>query len=289
MVNTGILLALISAGVYGVREIYQKETVVQTDEWVASWAKRFISAIFALPALYFFGIPDTNWWAITPYLIVGVVISFIATVLISKAYKHEEVSFLAPLGALSPVPVLLTEPLILGEYPSLLGIIGVLIIVAGVYLLKIDGATTLSEPVKRIATNRAAQLLMLVTLMYSITANFDSIGVEYSSAVMWVVLTSGFTGLLLTPVMMYKTENWKQEISDAGTPLVLFGGLSALGLILQMAALEYTLVVYVSAVKRLSIPVSVILAFVLYNETNIRGRTIGTILTVTGAIFIAMA
>lgn len=289
MFNLGLLLAFATAIATALQNIYQKESVVETDEWVASWSKRTFAVIGLAPAVLISGIPDINLAKFLPVLVLNTAISVIATILISKAYKREEVSFLAPLSALSPIPMLITSPLIVGEWPSPIGLIGVLVVVSGVYLLKAEDTTTLTEPIRKIASNRAAQMMIFVTLLYSISSNYDKVGVLLSDPIFWAFIYTGTTALALTPIMMVKTDDWTEEIKTGGKSLFVFGLISGIGSVFQMFALEHTLVIYVTTIKRLSIPLSVILAYILYNETNIRGRTIGSLLAMAGAVLITLA
>lgn len=60
-------------------------------------------------------------------------------------------------------------------------------------------------------------------------------------------------------------------------------------IILQMTAFELTLVSYVVAIKRLSIPMTVVLSFLMLKEKDsFKERMEGSILMVIGAILISI-
>jgi len=71
-------------------------------------------------------------------LLVDGTLNVIATILQLKAIKISDLSLTIPLLAFTPLFLLFISPLILGQYPTPLGIIGVILIVIGSYVLNIQ-------------------------------------------------------------------------------------------------------------------------------------------------------
>jgi Predicted membrane protein len=286
LIEVGILLASLVALMTGLKSVYQRVNAVETDEFITAWASRFFGIPILIAGIMFRGIPELspNFFLIAfPY---GFVVA-LASIMIAKAYKASDASIVTPMFALSPALVLITSFLALGETPDLLGVTGVLTIALGAYLLKAKEAENYLEPFKKLMQEKGVQIILAVILLYSATAVVDKIMVEMSSPVMWPLTTYTLSSMIMMPIMMKKSSNWKKEIKTDLKPLLLLGGLSGASIILQMAALEQTLVSYVISIKRLSIPITVILSYIILKEKEeFKQRITGATIMMIGALLI---
>jgi drug/metabolite transporter (DMT)-like permease len=288
MIELGIILAFGVAAMKGLQSVYQRKNALGTDEFVTAWSSR----VFGLPvlgiAIFFQGVPELGADFFLLAAPQAAVIA-LASVLIAKAYKKSDASIVTPMFALSPILVAGTSFIILSETPSLTGLFGIALITLGAYLLKIKDAEKLLDPIKNLWEERGVQIILVVILIYSITANIDKIGVQQSSPVMWPLTVYLLSSIFMTPLMIKKSSNWKNKIQTDWKPLSLLGILGAASIFLQMTAIKLTLVSYVIAIKRLSIPITVILSLYLLNEKDsFRERIGGSILMVIGAILITL-
>jgi uncharacterized membrane protein len=288
MVETGLILAFGVALLTGFKSIYQRKNALGTDEFVTAWSSRLFGIPILLAAILYTGIPELG----TSFFLLAVPQSLaiaLTSILIAKAYKESDASIVAPMYAVSPILVLGTSFLILGETPSLLGGIGVVLIAVGAYSLKVGGSGRMLEPLRKLWDERGVQIILVVLLIYSITANTDKIGVNSSSSIMWPLTIYTLSTVFMLPVMMKKSPEWKTKIRKEWKPLSLLGGLGGTAIILQMTAIKLTLVSYVISIKRLSIPVTVILSFFLLQEKeSFKQRLIGGAIMTAGAILISM-
>lgn len=288
MIEIGIIFALGVALIKGIQSVYQRKNALDTDEFVTAWSSRAFGLPVLLFAIAYQGVPDLGAKFFMMAVPQSAVIA-LTSILIAKAFKESDASIVTPMFALSPILVLGTSFIILSENPSLLGLIGIVLITAGAYLLKIEESKKILDPLKKLWEERGVQLILAVILIYSVTANIDKIGVKESSAVMWPLTVYFLSTLFMTPVMIKKSKGWRQKISKDWRPLALLGLLGGASIILQMAAFELTLVSYVVAIKRLSIPVAVILSFLMLKEKDsFKERMEGSILMVIGAVLISI-
>ena len=284
----GIALALVMALLKGVQSIYQRRNALDTDEFITAFSSRIFGAPVLLLAIAFYGVPD-----LTPnFLLLAVPQSAViagTSILIAKAYKASDASIVTPMFAVSPILVLFTSFIMLGEIPDPLGIVGVILIAVGAYILKIKNVKSILEPLKKLWHERGVQIILVVIAIYSVTANIDKIGVNMTSPVMWPLTVYTLSSMIMLPVMMKKSSDWKGQIARDWKPLALLGGLGGLTILLQMMALELTLVSYVISIKRLSIPVTVILSYYLLNEKEgFAERILGSALMALGVILISI-
>lgn len=284
----GLGLAFGAAVFKGLKSVYMKKNALDTDEYVTAWSMRFFSIPFLGFAAAFSGIPELNTAFVGAVFSTSVLLTF-ASVLLAKAHKLSDISLIMPVMAFSPALLLITSPIMVNQVPSIEGVIGVLLVTLGAFYLKSEGKRSLKAPFKGLFKDRGVQLISIVVFIYSITANLDKIGVDNSSPVFWALATNLVTTMLLTPVMYKKSEGWRKSVKDYWKPLTILGALGGFTVILQFTALEKTIVPYVISVKRLSIPITVILGYFTFKEKNVLRRLIGSLVMVTGAIIIYLA
>jgi len=259
------------------------------NEYVAGFGYRFFAIPILLILLYFTGIPeiDSIFWSM---LFINTILNFIATVLYMKALKHSDISIVSPIKAMAPMALLITSPIMINEYASPIGVIGVLFVTFGVYTLKISSRSQgLFTPFKKLLDEKGAQYAFLVMLIYSITSNIDKIGVEATSPIFWTLSIHITISILLFIAVLYFVDNGVSQIKSNAKKLAPVGTLSGLGVAAQMTALTYTLVVYVIAIKRTALLWNILGGTLLLKEEGIKERIIGGLLIFIGVIIISIS
>jgi uncharacterized membrane protein len=286
MIELGLIFASLVAVTKGIQNIYQRKNALSTDEFITALSSRALGVPVLLVGIIYQGMPEIglNFFLLTvPYSLVIAGTS----VLIAKAFKESDASIVTPMYAISPLLVLFTSFIMLGESPNPTGIVGVLSIALGAYTLKAKGSNHLLDPFRKLWNERGVQIILIVILIYSVTANIDKIGVKMSSPVMYPLTTYTLSSLFMMPLMIKKSGNWKTKIRKDWKPLTILGVLGAIGIIFQMAALELTLVSYVISIKRLSIPIAVILSYIMLDEkSSFKERIAGSTLMMIGAVMV---
>ena len=288
MFELGIIFAFAVALIKGFQSIVQREDALVTDEFVTAFSSRLFGIPILFAAILYTGIPDLG----TNYFLMAVPVSLViagTSILIAKAFKESDASIVTPMFAISPILVLFTSFFILGEVPSPKGVVGVLMIAFGAYTLKLEESHGLLEPFKQLWVERGVQLITVVILIYSITSNLDKLGVQASSPVMWPLTVYTLSTLFMLPIMMKKSPDWKSKMRDDWKLLALLGVFGGVSIIFQMAAIELTLVSYVVSIKRLSIPLTVVLGYFMLNEKDgFKERIIGSMIMAVGALLISL-
>lgn len=287
--SIGLFFAFATAIFKSSSEILSKYSLLEdVDEYILAWALRFFAIPPIIIGLLMYGIPNISQkllFAISFSVPAGV----LATVFYMKAIKASDLSIISPLSGISPVLVLLSSSLIVGEFPSVFGLIGVMATTVGIYVLKIHEASSgFSEPFRAVLREPGAKFMIAMLLIYAVTAPVDKIGVEASSPILYTFLLHIGQLALLTPIMMYKNRDWKRSIHRNRKEIMAIGGLSGLSSIAQMTALTYTLVVYVISIKRSGILLSVLAGHFIYKEENIKERITGSMIILLGLAMIAL-
>jgi drug/metabolite transporter (DMT)-like permease len=222
-------------------------------------------------------------------LLAGGTLNLITTVLYMKAIKASDLSVTVPMVAFTPLFLLLTSPIIVGEFPPLLGILGILLIVLGAYLLHIkEKQKGILAPFKAIITEKGPRLMLVVAFVWSITSNIDKVGIQSSSVVLWAVAIHIFTIITMVPVVWLTSRSSIHQLGKHRKVLVSLGFINALKYFFQLAALQFTLVAYVISIKRTSAILCVIFGALIFKETGIQERLTGSVIMVLGVLLITL-
>ena len=271
------------------KDVLSKHNLRNFDEYLIAWSLRFFAMPFLLPLLLFIEIPRIggSFW---PALAVSGSINVIATVLYMRAMKNSDLSLAAPMLTFTPLFLLVTSPLIVGEFPGVLGLAGIFLIFAGSYAMNIsERRRGFFAPIKSMLHKEGPRLMLFVAFLWSISSNFDKVGIENSSALFWVVSLNIFLVAAMTPLMIIKTRHTALQLRSNLRYIVPIGMFSALGSMAQMTAISIALVAYVISIKRTSAIISVLLGCFLFRERGLKERLTGAIIMVVGVILITLS
>ena len=260
-------------------------------------------------------------------LLVSGSINAVATPLIVWALKHGDLSLVAPLTSLTPLFMLGTGVLVLGEVPSALGGLGVAVIVAGAYLLNLtDRRLGLLAPFRALVRDAGARAMLLVAFLYSVSSTYDKVGTQASSPLFWAASVQAVVASVLVPLAAWRWRIRRRRSGVSGssdpsrqtgprsprdptttataedgaaatlagvevgpvTATLLAGAILAIGLAAQMTALTLTLAAYVISVKRISTLFGVLLGHALFHEADLRQRLLGAAVMLAGFVLLTL-
>lgn len=283
------IFAILTALFDSMKDVFSKNSLKNIDEYIVSWSFRFFALLFVIPFLAFTEIPSLNikFWTV---LFIAGSLGTVTTLLYMKAIRYSDLSVTTPMITFTPLFLLITSPLIIGEFPNFTGLAGVCLIVAGSYLLNIKERNNgYLAPFRKLLKERGPKLMLIVAFIWSITSNFDKIGVQKSSPVFWVIAEEIFLTVVLTPIMLHKSQKNLNQIRTGLKALIPIGFFSALTLVFQMNAIKLAPVAYVISVKRTSTVMSVLFGWFIFKEKGIQERLIGVAVMVIGVLFIAFS
>lgn len=283
-----IVPSLLSALTQSGYDYLSKKKLQTIDEYTVS----FSSFIFTIPIMailvFFVGMPS-----LTPKFLPAVIISGIlntaAVILYLKSIKISPLSLSIPMLAFTPVLMLVTSPLILNEFPSINGIFGIVLITTGAYLLyfnKINKDILL--PFKELSKERGALLMLLVAVIFSISANIDKVGVISSNFSFYVLSLNIFLSTSLGIIMLLKKRRGSAVFIKNIKSLSMLGVLEASTQIFSVIAITMTIVPYLIAVRRTSIIFSSLFGFVGFKEKNIVQRSISISMMIIGVFILVL-
>lgn len=281
------LLALGAALFYGLQGVWTKRLTREVPPVVAAWAL----FAFGLPLLAGYlairGTPRVSpafWLALGTTCAIG----FLAYSLYASAIQRSDVGLTVPLLALTPILLVPVEWVLLGDVPGLRGLSGIVLVVAGVYLLNLrDLRGSPLAPLTAPFRDPGARRMLAVAVLWSITGVVDKIAVTASSPAFYGTMQSAVLGLAFLPLVARAGAARTTPARRPWPALALQGFLHAAMFIVQMEALRLTLAANVITIKRSGALVAVLLGALVFGERDLRKRLLGTVLTVIGVMLVA--
>ena len=284
-----ITLSFLTALCEAVKDGLCKKSLRDFDVFTIAWVWKVFSLPFILPLLFFTPIPDDIPGSFWMALFVGGGLNILATLLYIRAINQSDLSISLPLLSFTPVFLLLTSPVMVGDVPDMPGYAGVVFIVAGSYLLGIKDRSTLLSPLKAIVKEPGARLMLLVALIWSVAANMDKIGVTATSPCFWAVCVQSFISLGLSVVLFFNRASLRGRLGKSMKMLLLIGFFTGAGFVFQMTAIKMGLVPYVIAIKRTSIIMGVLIGGLYFMEKDLKTRVMAVAVMLAGVFLIAVS
>jgi len=284
-----VLLALLAALFSAIAIYFKKKLSPNLNKYV--WAACFTLPLGILFFIYTFieGIPVVNtqfyiglFWA--------VLIECTTLMLLITAFRKIDLSLAIPMLAFTPLFMLISSPFILGEFPSMVGIGGIVLIVIGAYVLnfkeKTDGWL---EPFKNIFKNKGVLYMLIIAFLYALGSSFIKLGIVNSSTSFYFAFFYFIPGLLFLIIGLIKAKSRFNEALHYKKELL---GIIICVFIMELLmghVLHLTLASYAIALKRVNILFATIFGFVFLKENEIHMRLIAALIMVAGTVLIAFS
>ncbi len=279
-----------------------KQSLKTLDEYSVLFSFMSVGVICMLPVLAIAGIPKIQpgfWLA----LLIGGSLNILAFTLYVRALKIADLSLTVPLVTLTPLFLLVTSPLLVQEWPTSADAVGVVLLVVGSYVLnllpkspsfKSPGSLSASTysiwmPIVAMARNPGSRLMLCVAFIWSITSNFDKIGVLNSSPLLWAIALFAVIASGMVPFVFFRPGSLGlQPLLTQWKLLGITGGFNAIAITFQMMALTLAPVAQVIAVKRMSALLSVLFGHFFFKEKGLRERLLGAAIMVSGVVIMSL-
>ena len=281
---TWLHLALLAALSESLKDLFSKQSLRSVPPQLAGLAACVIPIPLLLGVLLGTDSVPMLGSGFVPALLLGGTLNVLAMFQFMRALQASDLSLAIPFVSFTPIFLLVTSPLLVGDVSNAQDIGGIVCVVAGAYVLHIQ---TVHQgplaPIWAIFQQPGPRRMLSVAVIYSLTSNFDKIGVQNSSPLFWSLSISSFMALgfllLLRFLPMRNIQSPPRRIIGV---LLLIGLFQALGLLLHSHALSLGPVPSVIAVKRSSILFAAIWGMVFLREQHIRERLGGALLMVLG-------
>lgn len=291
-----VLLAIASAITHSAGMIIEKKTLLKEHAMEFCAAMSLFAMLFTLPLWFYF---DTGAISLemTGWTLAGAVVTGLALLFMAKALRHMALSFTSPFIAFGPLITALLAILFLGEKLAWMQLAGVLIIIAGTYMLASHSHENLFEPFKHLFRIPHMKFVWLGLLFYALTGLVMKHCVGEQGLRMdplaYIALMSFFLGVFFVLSMLLfhdgfhgigvglkKNRVWLSGVAvmHLATNMLVIFGLAIPGVMLSLFI----------PLHKLNALFSTMIGGELFHEDHILRKAIAATVMIVGVIFIIM-
>ncbi|MBW2975884.1 DMT family transporter [Candidatus Woesearchaeota archaeon] len=282
-----VLYSLLSAFSWATADAFTKK-VSNADDYILMLARFLYASPFVLLLLFFIPMPrlESGFWLV---LCLSIPLEVLAWVLYIKAIRNADLSLVVPFLSLTPLFLVLTSFVILGELPSIIGFFGIMLVVFGAYILNFkDIRKGILEPFKSVFKEKSCVYMIIVAFLFSITANLGKIIIQKSSALFFSAIYLPCIAMPFLAISFFASRKNLVQLGSNFKMLFFSGLFFGLILIFHALAIQLVIVPYMISIKRTSSIFSVLYGWLLFKEKNIPFRLIGAVVMIIGAALIIL-
>ncbi|MFA7419436.1 MAG: EamA family transporter [Melioribacteraceae bacterium] len=289
-----LILAVLNPVSESFRSLFIKKASKDVDPLLISWANNVIPVllfpIILLIAVSSFGLKLEFNSKFMIGFAGSVTIQIINSILYMRAIAKGDISTVMPMLSFTPLFLLIASPILIGEFPNAMGLAGIVLVVAGSYILNLDfKKMSFFAPIKAIYKNEGTRLMFFVSFFWGISGAFDKLAVSNSSVIQYITFLNVTIFIAITSLVFYQKKFNKVGMIAAKKNLFLVSAFTTGSFLFHYGAMALTLAAYVVSVKRLTGIFSVFIGYYFLNETNIRQRLLGATIMFIGVLFIVFA
>lgn len=216
-----------------------------------------------------------------------------AMLLYMRAIRDHALSLTLPYMAFTPVFIIVTGYLILGEVVTARGLAGITLVLAGSWLLNFEQLNRLTlkslfAPFGAILRNPGSRIMLLAAFIYSLTAAggkaaMNEVGSEGFGA-LYFTIVGGISLLLIALIRPRAFRIVKQKPAAS----LLVAALMAVMVVSHFMALDQVEAAYMITVKRTSLLFGILYGALLFGERHLGRHLLSGCLMVTGVAMIAL-
>lgn len=290
-----LIFALGSAAMTSLLQVVSKEAIL--DQKYSKVGIKFVSvlissAILFVVSYFFIGLPDIDprFW---PAVLITGILNIVSAIVFLRAYEVGEFSSVYSMSLVTPIFLLGTSFIFLGEAPSLLGVIGVILTIIGLWFAFRHRSASPLVP----SFSKGNLLGLSVALISSVSVNFDKAAALYSDrffapASSLAVMAIGYgIYLAISPKKIFAngsgaSASTMPRVLTGLNILLILGLMGAAGTVLYNSALLAGFASYTIAVKRVGVLLGVIWGWLFFKEKEVGKKLFGAAIAIGGVVLI---
>ena len=251
------------------------EKKLSNDSGLPAMTIGWLTRVFALPplAVFYFGfhyrslidLPWDFWW---PLGLVVLVFYPLFTYFYYRSIGAGELSEVLPIMSLIPVLTLVSAWFLRGEEPTLWGVIGIIFITTGIYVLHFEKPADLGLPLKALVYSRPSRHMLYVSLILGLATSFDKLAIQAGGPYAYSFFNIAGGGLALYLVDKISSQGQKPARAYLWKPENIGLGIleSVTSLFLFLALASGSFIAYIIAVRNLNVPIAAALGLIVLKE-----------------------
>lgn len=260
------MLSLLSALFQVLRNMSMKHLGHRLDDTINVWGRfTFILPFLAASSLWH-GLPalQPGFW-----LYVGLfgIAQTIATLSLSKALQVSDLSIVTSLWKISLLVLVIFAYFTLGETPSVLGLLGVLVSVIGVYLLNVQKShISVWAPLREPFVDRGLRYTLLAALFYAPSVVLIKQVIVHSDVYFGNLMAYVAASCTVLPLVLRRSAHHFAQVPRFWMAFFSMGLFACLSSIFMGIAYKITLTSYVEAVKQAEILFALVIGYTVFHE-----------------------
>jgi len=270
-----------------------------TKAWLRDYSARELTLIrFAIAGLMMLPIalaqpfphlPPPFWGWIAALLPLEIA----AMLLYMRAIRDHPLSLTLPYLAFTPVFVVLTGNLVLGEQVSAKGFGGILLVVSGAWLLNVEHASrddwrSWGRPLRAILYDSGSRTMLLVAFLYSLTSVLGKGAMRYMAPELFGPFYFGLLGVVTAFVFGLMQPRILLRVWRRTWAVLAVAAVFGIMVITHFIALQQVEVAYMIAVKRTSLLFGILYGATFFHERGLSVHLFAGALMIAGVFLIAM-
>lgn len=267
-----------------------KRLMLDNDEWITGGIMLTAASVILAPMFFFIDFRELTTEGMI-ILAITLPLEILAYYLFLSSIRMSALSLTLPLLSFTPALTVVTASLILGESIGSIGLVGVILVTAGAYILNADLTNfSVFGPVKAIASDSGALRMLMVAIIWALTSTLGKSGVIIFGALQFGYILTAVIGVVFLGVGLFRIKFMNVPwIFDGRIGLTFF--ISAIFMSAQevthFLAVSMAPVAYMISVKRVSMIIGVVFGWKFFGETNIMNRLAGAAVMLVGVILIS--
>jgi drug/metabolite transporter (DMT)-like permease len=283
------LLAIFAAFFQATTHAVAKKYQTKHNYIILTSASYLLNALILFTIVFIKGVPVLGPDFLKAVVSSGI-LNIFATICFYKSLQLTDLSLASPMLAFTPVFLSLNGYFILGEKPSLLGFLGIISVVLGIFFINSPKASRFFHAFHSIKKDKGILLMLLVAFIWSISTAFDKMAVLNSDFIFGSACVISISSIFFTFYALLKFRRKTFRLYKKGfTGAFLLAAASVSSNFFTNYAYMYALAAYVLSVKRLSVLLGVLLGIFVFKEPDLRKRLIGATIAVAGVLLIAFS
>jgi len=287
-----LIFALVSAIFASAALLIEKKILAREHAMEFSASLAFFNLMLSIPFLLFI---DYSKLQITPLVYIFFLMIVVATafLLVAKSIRHMELSTVAPLTVLIPAVTAILAFVFLNEKLGSMQISGIVLIMAGAYILELHRGHNFLEPFKIIAKSKYFHFIFLGVTLYGVAAFFDRVILSNYDIrpISYMVFANIFLAFHFFVMMSFFHDGFRGLRKGLRRFGLLLLPISIFTIIYRLAFFEALKIEYaglVVSVQKMSVLFAVIIGGELFREKNILRKSIASLIMLAGILFIVL-
>lgn len=284
---TGFLFAILTGLFFGLQGVYGKWVADKFPAAFLTWASFAFAMPIVLVLLFVDGIPQIAWFDFAWPASVSFILNLVAWNFFFRALSISPLYLTMPFTAFTPLFLIPIAYLILGELPGFKELIGIVLIISGAYAIHLQSGNLL-QPVIKLFSERGTRYMLMVALIWSVSATVDKVAILNSSPEFYALVIYFLLAGAYFPYIYFRHRDHLRSVPKHLKTLAGLGILAGGVVIVQFLALQSLEVSYVIAFKRAGVIVSVVLGYFFFAEKKIAKNLLSTVSIVAGVVLILL-